>query len=119
MTTHTYPELNKLVGSGSIIFNEDGEPFRQSHNLRGILNHANRRGVMRVHVDQLNEGPKRPGAMVTVFYRGGDVGKVYFSCGSHALNWANSKRDDSPRRSWFAGCEVTSKQWPAGQWAWE
>jgi hypothetical protein len=113
---HTYENLNPLVGSGSIIFNEQGEPFRQSHNLRGILNHATRRGVWRIHVDVLNDGHKRPGAMVTVFYRGGDVGKVYFVDGSHALNWANDKRNDSPKRSWFVGCEVTSKDWPAGTW---
>lgn len=44
-----------LACSGSIIFNEEGEPFKQSRNLRGVLSHANGRGVFRIHVDQLNE----------------------------------------------------------------
>lgn len=115
-TAHTYEKLNCLIGSGSIIFNEEGEPFKQSHNLRGILNHANRRGVYRIHIDQLNDGAQRPGAMLTFFYRGGDIGKTYFSCQSHAIEWAESKRNASPRQSWFAGCELSFKEWPAGTW---
>lgn len=113
---HTYEHLNTLVGSGSIIFNEESEPIRQSHNLRGILNHANRRGVMRIHVDILDEGSRRPNALVSVIYRGGDIGKVYFSCGEHACEWANERSKASPRQSWFAGCEVTIKIWPANTW---
>lgn len=114
--THTYENLNALVGAGSIIFNEEGEPFRQSHNLRAILDCANGRGVYRIHIDRLNDGPRRPGAMVTVFYCGGDIGKTYFSCGSHAEEWARKYSAQSPRRSWFAGCAVTVKAWEAGAW---
>lgn len=116
MHAHTYENVNSMVGSGSVIFNENGEPFRQSRNLRGILEHARGRGVYRIHVDRLSDAG-RPGAMVTVFYRGGDVGKTYFVCGSHALEWAQSYSKKSPRRSWFAECEVTAKEWGAGTWA--
>lgn len=115
--THTYEKQNALVGAGSVIFNEEGESWRQSHNLRGILSHASGRGVWRIHVDALEEGHKRPGAMVTVFYYGGDVGKTYFVDGSHALDWAKAYSKASPRRSWFAGCEVTVKHWLPGTWA--
>lgn len=115
-TRHTYEQLNHMVGSGSIIFNEDGEPFKQSHNLRGILSHATRRGVLRLHVDTLNEGPGRPGALMTVFYRGGDVGKIYFVDAGHAQNWAFRQKAAHQNRSWFHGCEVTVKPWAAGTW---
>lgn len=116
---NTYEHLNGLVGSGSIIFNAEGLPGRQSHNLRGILDHAKERGVIRIHIDRiaLADTVRRPEAMVTVLYRGGDIGKVYFVDGDHAEQWAQSKSTDSPRRSWFAGCQVSIKQWAAGTWA--
>lgn len=117
MHLHTYETQNLMVGAGSVIFNEEGEPFRQSRNLRAILEHARRRGVYRIHIDKLNDGPRRPGALATVFYRGGDVGKIYFVCGSHAMDWAQDRSKASPRASWFAGCEVTSKEWAQGTWA--
>lgn len=113
----THEKQNAMVGTGSIVFNEQGECVRQSHNLRGILSHASGRGVSRIHVDALDEGHKRPGAMVTVFYLGGHFGKTYFVDGSHALDWAKAYSKASPRRSWFGGCEVTSKHWPPGTWA--
>lgn len=117
MQTYTTEQQNSMVGAGSIVFNTQGEPYRQSHNLRAILEHARGRGVERIHIDKLDDGPRRPGALVSVFYRGGDVGKTYFVCASHAAEWAQDRSKASPRTSWFAGCQVTSTQWARGTWA--
>lgn len=107
---------NAHPGAGSIVVDSFGECLRQSHNLRGILDHARGRGVQVITVQQLNDGPGRPGALVSVHYCGGHLGRTYFADGAHAVNWANGKRDDSPRRSWFAGCLVNVESVPAGQW---
>jgi len=117
-TQNNRPELNCMVGATSIIFNELGEPFKQSRNLRAILEFARSNGVVRIHVDMLADAG-RPGALVSVFYRSGDVGKVYFVDGPHAMQWACDKANESARRSWFAGCTVTHTRWPAGAWDWK
>lgn len=108
-----------INGSGSTILDSFGACVRQSRNLRGILEHARGRGVQSIRVQVLNDGPTRPGALVTVNYCGGHAGHTYFSCGSHAQEWANKRRDASPRASWFAGCLVKVDHVPAGAWSWD
>lgn len=110
--------MNAHPGSGSIVVDVLGNCLRQSHNLRGILSHASGRGVSRIHVTRLSD-PGRPGALVDVHYCGGHLGRTYFVDGSHAVDWANSKRYDSPRRSWFAGCDVTVSNVATGAWDYE
>lgn len=111
-TTNAHP------GAGSIVVDALGAVLRQSHNLRGILEHARGRGVARIDAIRLND-PGRPGALVDVHYCGGHLGRTYFVDGSHAVDWARTQRDASPRRSWFAGCTVTVEGVPTGKWDYE
>ncbi len=110
--------LNAHPGSGSIIVDALGTCLRQSHNLRGILEHARGRGVQSIQVTRLND-PGRPGALVEVHYCGGHLGRTYFVDGSHAVDWARDQSNASPRRSWFAGCTVMVAGVPAGKWDYE
>lgn len=100
---------NAHPGAGSIVVDSFGECLRQSRNLRGILEHARGRGVAGIVVQRLNDGPGRPGALVSVNYCGGHLGRIYFVDGSHAASWANERRNASPRQSWFAGCTVIAR----------
>lgn len=98
----------------AIIYNRKGEPLKQSHNLRAILRHG--KPVELVRVDVLSD-PGRPGAYVTVFYTGGDYGQIYFVCGSHAQQWAESLSNN--RRSLFSGCRVVCPIHEPGAWDYE
>lgn len=100
----------------SVVFRNDGYVITQSHNLRAILAHAKGRGVDSIRVYCLNDGGRRPGAFVRVFYRGGDVGETYFPFTSHALDWAEHYAGMSPRVSWFAGARVDVETVAPGVW---
>lgn len=99
----------------SIVFDASGNVVRQSHNLRGILEHARGRGVESIRVDQLAD-TGRPGAFVSIEYRGRHRGQTYFVCGSHAAEWARRYAAMSPRVSWFAGAAVDIVEHKPGAW---
>lgn len=102
------------------IFNRAGECIGQSHNLRGMLDRARGDGVRCIEVHHLDDGAdRRPGAYVRAHYRSGNFAETYFVCASHALEWARERSASSPRKSWFAGCEVREITHAAGSWNYE
>ena len=92
----------------NIVYSADGRCISNSHNLRGILEHARKQcGVRAINVYKLNdEAERRPGAWLCIVYQTGAVGQTFFASASHAVEWAEQQSKLSPRRSFWGGCKV-------------
>lgn len=98
------------------IYNNDGKPVAQSHNLRAMLRGASLYGgvrSLRVIPVKMGVPVGAPveidgGAEVTAFYANGYIGKTLFVSHSHAVEWAFERSELSGRVSFFAGCDVVA-----------
>jgi hypothetical protein len=107
----------------TIIFNSDGRPVSQSHNLAGLFTWARRAGgvtAMQCHVFPFTDASyplsvgdprekwmraSRPRGYLVATLANGFRAETWFSCGSHLVDWARVRA--KPRRnSWFSGASV-------------
>lgn len=104
----------------SIIHSIPGtDKCKSGHNLDVLFRYAKTAGGVKAVLVNKLEDAGRPGAFVVIQYRNGAIGESYSVSSGHAIDLFQSYSRLSPKRSWWAGCEVREVNHSKGTWDYE